>query len=193
MAATDVSICSNALLLLGAQAITSFTDGTDRAALASNLFESTRDSLLRSHPWNCCITRVALAPDATTDQVDWTYQFSMPGDCLRVMSVGEAGLEDDYLVEGRKILCDQNPLYLRYVARNTDTASWDALLVRACELSMAAAMAYPITQSASVRDSMRQELAMHMRLARSVDGQEDPPQTLGDSYLIASRYSGRGF
>ena len=193
MAATDVSICSNALLLLGAKTISSFNDDSDGALLASNLFEITRDSIIRSHPWNCCIKRETLAPDAATSQPDWAYQFSLPSDVLRVISVGEAGIEDPYLVEGRKILCDQNPLYLRYVYRNTDPTSWDAMLVRACELAMAAAMAYPITLSASVRDSMRQELEMHMRRARSVDGQEDPPQTFGDSYLIASRYSGRGF
>jgi hypothetical protein len=193
MSATDVSICSNALLMLGAQPINDLSEANDRARLASNLYESLRDSVLRSHPWNCAIKRVALAPDATAPAFDWTYQFTLPGDCLRVLSVGFDGLADAHLVEDRKLLCNANPAYLRYVYRNTNPTTWDAQLVHAMELAMAAGMAYGITQSASLRDSLLGELAQHMRKARSTDGQEDPPQSFQPSVLIGSRYSGRGF
>ena len=67
--ATKVSICSNALLLLGDKTINSLDEGTDRASLASNLYDSVRDSLLRSHPWNCAVKRVILAPDTETPPV----------------------------------------------------------------------------------------------------------------------------
>lgn len=193
MSATDVSICSNALLMLGAQPINALSEASDRARLASNLLESVRDSVLRSHPWNCAIARVALAPDTAAPAFDWDYQFTLPGDCLRVLSVGLDGLADDYQVEGRRLMCNANPAYLRYVFRNTNPTTWDAGLVRTMELSMAAGMAYGITQSASLRDSLLGELQAHMRRARSVDGQEDPPQGFEPSALLASRYSGRAF
>ena len=190
--ATEVSICSNALLLLGAQTIADFDDGSDRALLASNLYPSVRDGVLRMHPWNCCVRRVALPPDVVGPPFDWNFQFTLPPDYIRTLSVGEYGAEDSFKIEGGKLLSNTDPCLLRYVARNESPASWDDLLVRAVQLAMAAAMAYPITQSSALRDSMRQEFAQVLRMARSVDGQDETPEILGDSPLLQSRFSTSG-
>ena len=188
--ATRVSICSNALLLLGGKTINSLDEGTDRASLASNLYDSVRDSLLRSHPWNCAVKRVILAPDTETPAFDYTAQFTLPGDWLKTISVGPDGYEVDYKHESGKILANGTSLALRYIFRNEVEATWDAMLVRAMELKMAAEMAYPITASASMADMMHNKLLQHMKQARAVDGQDDPPQTLGDLPLMQSRFGG---
>jgi hypothetical protein len=112
---------------------------------------------------------------------------------MRVLSVGEAGAEVPFKIESGKLLCDDNPALLRYVYRNTNPATWDDMLVRGMELAMAAAMAYGITQSAALRDSMRDELERHMKQARAVDGQDDTPETLGDSPLLNARFGGTGW
>lgn len=190
--ASKVSICSNALLLLGAQTISSLSEGNDRAALASNLYDSLRDDTLRSHPWNCAIKRVVLAPDVDAPAFDYTAAFSLPSDWLRTLGVGADGYESDYKTEGRKILSNGTSLALRYVYRNEQESTWDAMLVRAMELRLAAEMAYPITMSASMADLMFNKLQQHMRQARAVDGQDDPPQTFGDFPLLQARFGGRG-
>lgn len=180
MATSEVQICSNALLLLGAQTINSFDDTADRSILAGNLWANCRDAVLRSHPWNCAIKRVALAPEATAPAFDYTYQFTLPGDWLRTLSVGQDGDTPDYRMEGSKILCDDNPLYLIYLFRNTDVSKYDALLVEALTAYMAMTMAYPITKSASQQGVMAKLYEFKLRQARTVDGQEDPPQEVGD-------------
>ena len=76
------SICSNALLMLGAQTVASTSDGTDRSTLAANLYESARDSVLRSHPWNCATKRVVLAPDSAAPAFGYAAQFALPSDFL---------------------------------------------------------------------------------------------------------------
>jgi hypothetical protein len=188
LSATQVSICSNALLMLGAQTISAIDENTDRARIASNLYDSTRDSLLRSHPWNCAVRRVVLAPDTTAPVTDYDAQFTMPADCLRILQVGEDGYEVDYKSESGKILCSGTSLALRYIWKNTTESTWDVMLVEAMELSMAAKMAYPITMSASMADLMARKLEMFMKRCRAVDGQDDPPQTLGDFPLLQSRF-----
>lgn len=191
MSATQVGICSNALLMLGAQSISSMADGSDRATLASNLYESARDELLRSHPWNCATKRVVLAPDTAAPAFGYySAQFTMPADCLRVLQVGEDGYEVDYKVESGKILAGGTSLALRYIWRNVTESTWDAMLVHAMELKMAALMAYPITMSAAKEEVQIRKLEMHMKRCRAVDGQEDPPQTLGDFPLLQSRFGG---
>lgn len=189
--ATKVSICSNALLMLGAKTINSLSEDSDRSQLASNLYNSVRDELLRSHPWNCAVKRVILAPDTEAPTYDYTAQYTLPGDWLRTLSVGQEGYEVDYKHEAGKILAGGTSLPLRYIFRNDNEATWDGMLVRAMEIKMAAAMAYSITQSAAMRDSMNEELRFHMKQARAVDGQDDPPQTMGDFPLLNSRLGGR--
>lgn len=189
--ATQVSICSNALLLLGAKTINSLSEGTDRASIASNLYASVRDDLLRSHPWNCAVKRVILAPDTEVPAFDYGAQFLLPSDWLKTISVGEEGYEVDYKHESGKILSDGTALALRYIFRNEVEATWDSMLVRAMELKMAAEMAYPITASASMADMMHNKWLQHMKSARAVDGQDDPPQTFGDFPLLQSRFGGR--
>jgi hypothetical protein len=189
--ATKVSICSNALLMLGDKSINSLDEGTDRAQLASNLYDSARDSLLRSHPWNCAVKRVILAPDVATPAFDYSAKFSLPSDWLKTLSVGPDGYEVDYKHESGKILANGTSLPLRYIFRNTVEGSWDSMLITAMELTMAAAMAYPITGSASMADLMNAKLQQHMKAARSADGQDDPAQTFGDFPLLNSRSGGR--
>lgn len=187
MATSTVQIASNALLLLGDRPINSFDEDSDRALIASNLWDNARQAVLRAHPWNCATKRVALAPDALAPDFDWAYQFSLPGLCLRVLFVGQRDAPDDYKIEGRKILADVNPLYLEYLFDNTDVASWDASLVQAMEAYMAARMAYPLTKSNTTREAMFAEYEALLKLARAVDGQENPSETAGDTPLITVR------
>lgn len=183
-----VSICSNALLELGAQPIASLTEANDRARIAANLYESVRDSVLRSHPWNCAVKRVVLAPDTEVPAFDFAAYFLLPGDHLRTLQVGQEDTRPRYRVESGKIAADGTVLYLRYIWRNTSEASWDTMLVDAMTLTMAARMAYGITKSASMaelRETLRRDF---MKQCRAVDGQEDPPETLGDERLLNARF-----
>jgi hypothetical protein len=189
--ATATSICSNAVLMLGAQVINDlYNDPTDRAALASNLYPEIRDALLRSHPWNCAIARVSLAPDAVAPPFDWAYRFPLPADWLKTLSVGEYGYEVEFRIEGRFVLSNDNPCLLRYIFQNTNESTWDSMLVAAMTLAVKAACAYPITMSQAVADSAQAELANFLKRARAVDGQDDSPETLGDFRLLGSRFVG---
>lgn len=185
---TSISICSNALLMLGAQPINDFEENSDRVRLAANLFPMVCDDMLRKHPWNCASKRVVLAPDVTPPPFDYSYQFSLPADCARVVSVGDYGIEDDYRIEGRKVLANTNVLKLRYIWKNHNPAEWDDALVNIVTLAMAARMAYAITQSASLEQVRIQELELALKRARAVDGQEDPPETFGNFPLYSSRF-----
>lgn len=187
---TGVSICSNALLMLGAQPINDFADqqNLDRARICANLYPSQRDSMLRAHPWNCCIKRIVLAPLAEVPAFGYPSAFELPADCLRVLEVGSGGCQIDYLVEGRTIQAYTSALELRYVFRNEAESTWDTHLIDLMTAAMAAVLAYPVTLSTSERDSREAKLAQLMKQAKAVDGQEDPPQMLGDERLMRSRF-----
>jgi hypothetical protein len=188
MSATQTSICTNALLMLGAQTLSSTNDGTDRSTIAANLYPTARDAVLRSHPWNCATKRVVLAPDSAAPAFGYAAQFTLPSDFLRVVEVGDFNEDVDWKVEGGKILASGTALKLRYIWRNTVESTWDAMLVHAMELKMAELMAYPITMSAAKEQVAHEKFERFMKQCRAVDGQDDPAQQLGDERLLTARF-----
>lgn len=193
MSSSAVSICANALIMLGEAPINSFdsaVDGLDRARIASNLWDSTRDMLLRSHPWNCAITRVKLSPDTAAPAFGYSHQYTLPGDPFWLRNVEINGVlsdEMDYVVEGRSLLIDSSSLSLRYVYRNTDISSWDPMLVYCAEIAMAMRMAFPISQSEPRETTLANLLFSELKKARSVDGQDDSPATFGSFEILNAR------
>lgn len=183
-----VSISSNALLMLGAKAINSFDDRTDHARLCSNLYASVRDDVLRLHPWNCATKRVILAPLQDAPAFDFSAQFQLPGDWLRTIQVGRKDRPFEYRSEGQRLLADVTALPLVYIFRNEVEATWSTNLIHVMELAMAAKIAYAVTSSASVRDSMRDEYMREIKVAKAIDGQDDPPEEFSEGSLLQSRF-----
>lgn len=190
MPISPVTICSNALALVGDATISDFDEDNDRARRAKALWPVVSDYVLRRHPWNCAIKREVLSPEDTAPAFDYAYRFTLPGDCLRVLSVGNEGDRPRYKIEGRALLLDGSVCRLRYVYRNEDLASWDAMLVWAMTQAMRAAFAYTITQSGTLEQAIDAAMRDVLRQARAVDGQEDTNDGLDDSPLIEARYIG---
>lgn len=57
--ATDIEICSNALLLIGDTAISSFSDSGAGAEAANDFYQETKNEVLSYHPWTFAMKEVA--------------------------------------------------------------------------------------------------------------------------------------
>lgn len=186
---TAVQVCSNALLTLGQRPINSFQDLSDSVLAAANLWPMVRDAVLRAHPWNCATKRVVLSPETTAPAFGYDYRFILPGDCLRVLSVGRDQSEEfPYVIESGELLCDESVVYLRYVWRNELPATWDAILNRAMTAAMAEVLAVPATGDLQKKQAANNDYLLALQQARAIDGQEVPPETLGDFPLLAGRF-----
>ena len=175
--ATEVSICSNALRKLGDDPITSLTEDTERARLCNAFYNTARDSLLRSHPWNFAITRASLTRLSSTPAYGFAYQYALPTDpyCLRVLEMEY----QDYIfkienlaTEGRVLLSDESTAKILYVGRITDTTLFDSLFIDTLTAHLSVKLAYPITNSTSLQLQMHKLYQAKLSEARSVDGQE---------------------
>ena len=74
--ASVVQICNSALNQLGAASITALTDNSKNARLCNARYETIRDAVYRSHPWNCLIKRQQLAQDTATPAYGFKFQFT---------------------------------------------------------------------------------------------------------------------
>ncbi|WLE60287.1 hypothetical protein GIY62_06420 [Burkholderia plantarii] len=186
---SSISICSSALVELGDKPISSFQDPSTRAQVCAIRYEGVRDAVLRSHPWNSCTKRVVLAPLADAPAFDWPHQFQLPADWLRTIQVGNRRNSLSFAAEGNRILALVNALPLVYIFRNTVEATWESTLVDVVTKAMKAALAYPITQSASMAQVAMGEFASVLKTAKAENGQDDDTQTAGDFPLLESRLS----
>jgi len=188
---SPVSICTQALLSIGDKPISSFTESNDRARVCANVYPTLRDATLRAHPWNSAKKRATLAPLADAPAFGWARQFLLPSDCLRLLQVGAHVIgvsgRPDFELEGRSVLSNLRSMPIRYIFANYNESTWDSMLVEAMVLTVAASIAYPITKSTTLMQAKQAELVTFYRSARAVNGQEEPPETLGDFPLLALR------
>jgi len=192
--ASEVDICNGALNQLGASTILSLTEDSKNARLCNARYTQIRDSIFRSHLWNCLMKRVELAKDTETPSWGFSYQFTLPADCLRVVTI--LNYDYDYKIEGRKILANHSTVKIQYVARITDPNQYDELLRECISAGLAADIAYGITSSNPVSSNMYALFQDKLREARFVDateGQNNNPDNgqadnIGASSFINSRY-----
>ena len=192
--ASVIEICNSALNQLGASAITSLTENSKNGRLCNARYNTVRDAVFRSHPWNCLIKRVELARDTETPSWGFSYQFTLPADCLRVLGI--LNYDYDFKVEGRKILANHGTVKIQYVSRVTDANQYDELLRETISASLAADIAYAVTSSNPTASNMYNLFQDKLREARFVDateGQNTNPDNgqsdvVGSSSFINARY-----
>ena len=185
--ASVVDVVNKALDKLGHGAITSLGDGTKAANLATRVWPLTRDAALRDHPWNFAVKRTTTAPLSDAPSWGFSYQHEFPSDLLRLLEIRDLN-RDEYQVEGNHILTDEDTLYIRYIRQVTDPNEYDALFIEAVSCFMAYEMCESLTQSNTKKEMLWQDYQSALMRAKSVDGQENPPQVFAEDSWIESRY-----
>lgn len=199
---STVDIANYALNSLGANNISSFEENSKPARLINQRFDSVRDSVFRSHPWNCLLRRAELAKESDSPAFGYANQFVLPTNpyCLRVLEFSNGTLsypQDNmfnntggpvFVIEGRKLLSDEGVAKIKYVARVTDPQEYDANLIDTLAAAIAFEVSYAITGSNTVKQMMAAEYSDKLKQAAFVDGTEGAPQRLEASEFIESRF-----
>ena len=168
--ASTVDICNGALNQLGATTILSLTEDSKNARLCNSRYTQVRDGVFRSHPWNCLQKRVELAADTTAPAWGFSYAYTLPSDCLRLLRILD--YDSNYKVEGRKILSNTSSMKILYVARVTDPNEYDELLRETLSAALGADIAFGITSNNQTSQNMYQLFQEKLRDARFVDSTE---------------------
>lgn len=176
--ASDVDICNIALTqkFVDRGRISALTADEPAAKDCNAIFTSTRDRLLRSHDWNFARKRVQLAQSTTTPATEFDYQYDLPADWIRTVTVAD---NDNaipgvvYRQEGRVILCSATTVYLTYIYRITDPAQFNDDFVWLFAMDLACQLALTSTG----RDEARKERKSAWNRATSAESIEDYPKS----------------
>ncbi len=187
-----INICNSALNLLGASTISALTDDSKNARLCNQRYEPIRNRVFRSHSWNCLTKRVQLAQDSSAPVVEYSYQYTLPADCLRVLKIHTGSADSisssiDYKVEGRKIKTNEGTVYLVYIAIDTDPNNYDSYLQESIAHQLAADIAYAVTNNATLANNYMTRADERLREARFIDATENALGTIESNEFTDAR------
>lgn len=187
MASSAVDICNEALGLLGADPIAALSDDSVTARLCNTLYTATRDELLVSHPWKFATKRIALSADPTAPAFDYDYRFQLPADCLRVIGTN-LGTEAKWTEENGYLLCNDSSVSIKYISKITTEGTFSIPFCEALAYKMASKMAYPLTQSTSLKESLDKDYLRHLKDARSMNAQAAQGDVVEANDWLFARY-----
>lgn len=200
---TAVSICSDALVMLGAATISAFDEGTDTATACDRLYPDIRDNLLSVYQWSWSLKKVQLARLSTAPVGEWKYAYQLPGDMLSgVLAVFETSgtterpLRYGWEVYGDQLYSNLATVFIDYQA----TVAEDKMppyFVRLLKTAVAAELAVVVTDQVAKSDYYKTEAfgtpgeqgrGGRLRQAMNVDSRGKSPEIIEDYSLVAVRY-----
>ena len=107
MATTKIDICARALIMIGAQPISSFSDGSTEALVASNIYDDVVEASLTRHRWRFATTQqqLSLLTNTPTGRYDYAYQVPTSPAVLQIITL----TVNDYVIPYSRY---QNYIYL---------------------------------------------------------------------------------
>jgi len=186
-----IDICSRALILIGADPITSFDDDTTEALVASNMYEDIARAQLCTTRWRFATEQATLArlADAPTGRFDAAHQ--LPTNLLMLNAVTIDDNLIDYTVYGDMVFSNtstNDALVADYIYR-ADEVEWPSYFTIAVEHQLAAIFATSIARDAALAGLFEQKADILMRKAKSTDSQQNTTRRLTTSRFITERRS----
>ena len=188
-ASSPVDVCSRALILIGAEPITSFDDGNNEALIASNMYEDIARSSLVNTRWRFATNQAVLnrLSDAPTGRFDAAYQ--LPSGWLMTHTVTVNDTPIEYQTYGNKLFCNETSsaeLVLDFTYR-ADEQNWPSYFTVAVEYELASVFAVGLARDQSLAQLMSQQASIAMVKARNLDAQQQTTRKLTTTRFITNR------
>tara|TARA_B100002019_G_C21235839_1_gene582680 strand:- start:270 stop:863 length:594 start_codon:yes stop_codon:yes gene_type:complete len=189
VASSSIDICSRALILIGANPITSFSDATTEATVAVNVYEDVARAALVNSRWRFATNQeqLVLLTNTPTGRYDVAHQ--LPTDLLMLHAVTVNDNQIEYAVYGDKVFSDSassDNLIADYTYR-PDEKDWPSYFTLAVEYSLAIIFATSIARDSSLATLMQNQAERTMAKARNLDAQQQTTRKLTTSRFITSR------
>lgn len=186
---SPIDVCSRALILIGADPITSFDDGNNEALIASNMYEDVARSALVNCRWRFATNQVVMnrLSDTPTGRFDAAYQ--LPSGWLMTHAVTVNDHPIEYDTYGNKIYTDASAnetLILDYTYR-AEEQDWPSYFTVAVQYELASVFAIGLARDQGLASLMQQQAQVSMIKARNLDSQQQTTRRLNARGLVNVR------
>lgn len=188
---SEVSICNQALAMLGQAPITSLSDANVNAERCNALYAATRDAMLEAHAWRFATKRYALPQASPAPAFGYACRYEVPGEVLRVLEVNENKYA--WELEEDSIVTDSSVCQMRAVSQVTDPNKFSSLFVIALATRLAAELAIAITGSRTLQDQLFGAYTkLKLPQATGINGNQGTMKRIRSSWLNDARLTGAG-
>ena len=186
---SPVDVCSRALILIGADPISSFDDGNNEALVSSNMYEDVARASLVNTRWRFATNQAVLnrLTEAPTGRFDAAYQLPSGWLMTHVVTVNDFPIE--YQTYGDKLFCNEDAsasLVLDFTFRANEQ-DWPSYFTLAVEYELASVFALSLARDQSLATLMSQQAAASMMKARNLDSQQQTTRKLTTNRFITNR------
>lgn len=205
MVSSSIDIASQALGLLRANTISSFTDGSNEAEVADLYYEDFAQDILTRYQWSFALKKSQF--NGTTAPLnEWRYAHIVPPEALRIWAIFRSTdvlikpLNEYEIVaptQGREVHSNYERIYGEYTVY-TDEANWPGYFTHFAVYAFAALIALPVTDDANLAQQMHQmawgtpsegEKGGKFAVATGIDAQQMPPHRIVDTPFVTARFS----
>ena len=186
-----IDIASRALVLIGAEPITSFDSSSTEALVATNMYEDTVRATLAASRWRFATDQAELnqLSDTPTGRFDLAHQ--LPSNLLVLHGVTINDRLIDYTVYGDKVFSDStttDTLIADYTYRATED-NFPSYFSLALEYSLASIFATSIARDDGLMQVIETKAQQLMAKARNLDAQQQTTRKLATSRFVTNRRS----
>ena len=188
---SPLDICSRSLILIGAEPISSFDDGSTEALVCVNLYEDLVRTSLTNTRWRFATNQQVLnrLANEPTGRYDQAYQ--LPTDSIMVHALTVNDNNIDYQLYGDKAFANTSTADV-VVADYTFRVSeihFPSYFTIAVTFSLAVVLATSIARDASLAQLMTVRADGAMAKARSLDSQQQTTRVLETTRFLTARRS----
>lgn len=188
---TAIKICSRASLLIGGDAIQSFTDGTAESSVADAIYEDIARSSLTNTRWRFATNQAVLNRLSTAPTGRWDAAYQMPSGTLMLNAITVEEQAIEYDTYGDKVYCDAvstDEVIADYIFR-AEEVDWPPYFTLAVEFAVASVFAISLARDAQLGTAMENRAERQFIKARRLDSQAQTTRKLNTSRFIAERRS----
>ena len=191
VANSAIDIASRALVLIGAEPITSFDSSSTEALVATNMYEDTVRAMLSTARWRFATEQAVLnqISDVPTGRFDIAHQ--LPSNLLVLHGVTINDRLIDFTVYGDKVFSDStssDTLVADFTFR-ADEVDFPSYFSLALQYSLASIFATSIARDDRLMQMMETKANQLMAKARNIDAQQQTTRKLVTSRFISNRRS----
>ena len=191
VANSDIDIASRALVLIGAEPITSFTAQSTEATVANAIYEDKVRTTLCSSRWRFATNQAELNLLTATPTGRYDRAHQLPADLLMLHAVTVNDAVIEYNVYGDKVFSDSassDSLIADYTFRALEQ-DFPSYFTVALQFSLAATFALGIARDEQLSSVLEGKGAQLLQQAKTLDSQQQTTRKLLTSRFITERRS----
>ena len=186
-----IDIASRALVLIGAEPITSFDSGSNEAVVASNMYEDVIRASLSSARWRFATEQAVLNQLSDTPTGRFAIAHQLPADTIIVHTITVNDNLVDFTVYGDKVFSQQtssDTLIADFTFRANEN-TFPSYFTLAVEYSLASIFATSIARDDRLMNMIETKAQQLMAKAKNLDAQQQTTRRLSTRRFITDRRS----